>query len=143
MKRIDWYKSSVKERMLTVDERVHWLGIIIEKLEKRCKSKYVRREAHEELDYCKNEFKYVVTLQRRKEEKLRIKREYEEIKQNIEKEIEFSKSNILSEVKYKGLCHVMTKKVNKAKENDPESLFADAEFIRDITGCKIPLERKK
>ncbi len=46
-------------------------------------------------------------------------------------------------LKQKEACKFLQKKVN---ENlDPDSLFAKAnvEFLRNITGCEIPLEKKK
>ncbi len=41
----------------------------------------------------------------------------------------------------KSLCKSLQKLTSDVK--DPESLFSDIEFIRNITGCKIPIKKKK
>lgn len=39
------------------------------------------------------------------------------------------------------LCESLQKLTSNVK--DPESLFSDIEFVRKITGCKIPIKKKK
>jgi len=43
--------------------------------------------------------------------------------------------------RHKKLCKSITEIVSKV--NDPESLFSDIEFLRNLTGCKIPVKKKK
>ena len=58
------------------------------------------------------------------------------IEQGFESYSEYNRLN-----KQRRLCKSLQNIISEAK--DPDSIFKDIEFLRDITGCKIPIKQKK
>lgn len=69
----------------------------------------------------------------------------EELKQYCERQSEYYKiyyehnKEIIKE-KLKKRCEILKNVLSNVK--NPESLFSDIEFVRELTGCKIPTKKK-
>ena len=81
-------------------------------------------------DYKYREHLRCKSLCKRQKEKSVISKDMYEFQENLR--LTGSKKN---------LCKSLQKLTSNVK--DSESLFSDIEFIRKITGCKIPIKKKK